>query len=283
MGRPDAIVLTDIATRFGTHWIQRHLDLTVRCGEILAIVGGSGTGKTTLLRAMMGLVPIAEGRMTILGENPQALNLRELIALRQRWGVLFQQGALFSALTVYENIAFPLLEWGYLSRSEISDLVALKLQMVGLKPSDAWKLPAELSGGMVKRVALARALAMEAEILFLDEPTSGLDPIAAAEFDALLRQVHGDIGFTVVMVSHDLDSLAATADRVAVLADGRVLTVGSLIEVQQVDFPYIRAFFHGERGERLLTSLRAAEKCPTLPSAAQSGSATPVGPESAPR
>ncbi|WP_409408996.1 ATP-binding cassette domain-containing protein [Acidithiobacillus ferriphilus] len=261
MTRPNAIILTDIATRFGTHWIQRHLDLTIHCGEILAIVGGSGTGKTTLLRAMMGLVPIAEGQMIILGKNPQALNLREQIALRQRWGVLFQQGALFSALTVFENIAFPLREWGHLTRSEISDLVALKLQMVGLQPNDAWKLPAELSGGMVKRVALARALAMEAEILFLDEPTSGLDPIAAAEFDALLRQVHRDIGFTVVMISHDLDSLAATADRVAVLADGKVLTVGPLTEIQQVDHPYIREFFHGERGERLLTSLRATDEC----------------------
>ena len=260
MARPDAIILTDIATRFDTHWVQRHLDLTVHCGEILAIVGGSGTGKTTLLRAMMGLVPIAEGQMTILGKNPQTLNLREQTALRQRWGVLFQQGALFSALTVFENIAFPLREWRHLTRGEISDLVALKLQMVGLKPSDAWKLPAELSGGMVKRVALARALAMEAEILFLDEPTSGLDPIAAAEFDALLRQVHDDIGFTVVMVSHDLDSLAATASRVAVLADHRVLTVGPLAEVARVDHPYIRAFFHGERGERQLTALRATGK-----------------------
>ena len=261
MASQDAIILTDIATRFGTRWIQRHLDLTIRCGEILAIVGGSGTGKTTLLRAMMGLISITEGQMTILGKNPQALNLREQIALRQRWGVLFQQGALFSALTVFDNIAFPLREWGHLTRSEIGDLVALKLQMVGLKPDDAWKLPAELSGGMIKRVALARALAMEAEILFLDEPTSGLDPIAAAEFDALLRQVHGDIGFTVVMVSHDLDSLAATADRVAVLADGKVLTVGPLTEIQQVDHPYIREFFHGERGERLLAGLRATGKC----------------------
>jgi phospholipid/cholesterol/gamma-HCH transport system ATP-binding protein len=271
MERPDAIIMENIGTRFGDYWIHRNLDLTVHCGEILAIVGGSGTGKTTLLRAMMGLVPIADGKLTILGKNPQTLTLREQIALRQRWGVLFQQGALFSALTVFENIAFPLREWGHLTRSEINDLVALKLQMVGLQPKDAWKLPAELSGGMVKRVALARALAMEAEILFLDEPTSGLDPIAASDFDALLRQVHADIGFTVVMVSHDLDSLAATASRVAVLADHKVLTVGPLNEVQAVDHPYIQAFFHGERGERLLNSLRATGKLPTLPSDDQSG------------
>ncbi|MBU2738348.1 ABC transporter ATP-binding protein [Acidithiobacillus concretivorus] len=271
MERPDAIIMEKIGTRFGDYWIHRNLDLTVHCGEILAIVGGSGTGKTTLLRAMMGLVPIADGKLTILGKNPQTLTLREQIALRQRWGVLFQQGALFSALTVFENIAFPLREWGHLTRTEINDLVALKLQMVGLQPKDAWKLPAELSGGMIKRVALARALAMEAEILFLDEPTSGLDPIAASDFDALLRQVHADIGFTVVMVSHDLDSLAATASRVAVLADHKVLTVGPLNAVQAVDHPYIQAFFHGERGERLLNSLRATGKLPTLPSDDQSG------------
>ncbi|MBN2679724.1 MAG: ATP-binding cassette domain-containing protein [Acidithiobacillaceae bacterium] len=267
MERPDAIIMDNIGTRFGDYWIHRHLNLKVHCGEILAIVGGSGTGKTTLLRAMMGLVPIAEGQLTILGENPQTLTLRAQTALRQRWGVLFQQGALFSALTVFENIAFPLREWGHLTRTEINDLVTLKLQMVGLKPNDAWKLPAELSGGMIKRVALARALAMEAEILFLDEPTSGLDPIAASDFDALLRQVHADIGFTVVMVSHDLDSLAATASRVAVLADHQVLTVGPLREVQAVDHPYSRAFFHGERGERLLNSLRATGELPTPPSA----------------
>ncbi len=267
MERPDAIIMDNIGTRFGDYWIHRHLNLKVHCGEILAIVGGSGTGKTTLLRAMMGLVPIAEGQLTILGENPQTLTLRAQTALRQRWGVLFQQGALFSALTVFENIAFPLREWGHLTRTEINDLVTLKLQMVGLKPNDAWKLPAELSGGMIKRVALARALAMEAEILFLDEPTSGLDPIAASDFDALLRQVHADIGFTVVMVSHDLDSLAATASRVAVLADHQVLTVGPLREVQAVDHPYIHAFFHGERGERLLNSLRATGELPTPPSA----------------
>lgn len=271
MERPDAIIMENIGTRFGDYWIHRNLDLKVHCGEILAIVGGSGTGKTTLLRAMMGLVPIADGKLTILGKNPQTLTLREQIALRQRWGVLFQQGALFSALTVFENIAFPLREWGHLTRSEINDLVALKLQMVGLQPKDAWKLPAELSGGMIKRVALARALAMEAEILFLDEPTSGLDPIAASDFDALLRQVHADIGFTVVMVSHDLDSLAATASRVAVLADHKVMTVGPLNAVQAVDHPYIQAFFHGERGERLLNSLRATGKLPTLPSDDQSG------------
>ncbi len=283
MERPDAIVMENIGTRFGDYWIQRNLNLKVHCGEILAIVGGSGTGKTTLLRAMMGLVPIAEGQLTILGKNPQTLTLREQIALRQRWGVLFQQGALFSALNVFENIAFPLREWGHLTRAEINDLVTLKLQMVGLQPSDAWKLPSELSGGMIKRVALARALAMEAEILFLDEPTSGLDPIAASDFDALLRQVHADIGFTVVMVSHDLDSLAATASRVAVLADHKVLTVGPLSAVQAVDHPYIKTFFHGERGERLLNSLRATGKLPNLPSGDLSDSPPQSGPAPLPQ
>ena len=262
MKADDAIVIRDLGTRFGSQWVQRHLDLRVHTGEVLAIVGGSGSGKTTLLRAMMGLVPIAEGTIRILDLDLHTLDHNAGITLRRRWGVLFQQGALFSALTVFENIAFPLREWGHLAAAEIGDLVALKLQMVGLKPEDAWKLPAELSGGMIKRVALARALALEAEILFLDEPTSGLDPIAAADFDALLRNLHQDIGFSVVMVSHDLDSLAATADRVAVLADGQVLTVGPLREVAWVDHPYIQAFFHGERGERLLASM-AEERTPT--------------------
>lgn len=264
-----AIVIQDLGTRFGSHWVHRHLDLCVHTGEVLAIVGGSGSGKTTLLRAMMGLLPIAEGTIRIFDLDLRTLDHGAGIALRQRWGVLFQQGALFSALTVFENIAFPLREWGHLSTADIGDLVALKLQMVGLKPEDAWKLPAELSGGMIKRVALARALALEAEILFLDEPTSGLDPIAAADFDALLRTLHRDIGFSVVMVSHDLDSLAATADRVAVLADGRVLTVGPLLAVAQVDHPYIRAFFHGERGERLLAAL--TKECPPCAAAPAPG------------
>ncbi|MCY0872170.1 MAG: ATP-binding cassette domain-containing protein [Acidithiobacillus caldus] len=250
------MVCRDVATRFGPHWVHRHLDLEVRAGEILSIVGGSGSGKTTLLRAMVGLVPHVEGEIRILGSSLAQLRGRAAVALRRRWGMLFQQGALFSALTVFENIAFPMREWGGLSERDIRELVSLKLQMVGLRPADAYKLPAELSGGMVKRAALARALALESEILFLDEPTSGLDPITAADFDDLLRDVHRDVGLTVVMVSHDLDSIAATSDRIAVLSQGKVLTIGSLQEVAEVDDPYVREFFHGERGERLLKALR---------------------------
>ncbi|MGC8466627.1 MAG: ABC transporter ATP-binding protein [Acidithiobacillus sp.] len=255
MSETCAIVCRDVATRFGPHWVHRHLDLEVRAGEILSIVGGSGSGKTTLLRAMVGLVPHVEGDIRILGSSLAELQGRAAVALRRRWGMLFQQGALFSALTVFENIAFPMREWGGLSEGDIRELVGLKLQMVGLRPADAYKLPAELSGGMVKRAALARALALEAEILFLDEPTSGLDPITAADFDDLLREVHRDIGLTVVMVSHDLDSIAATSDRIAVLSQGKVLTVGPLSEVAEVDDPYVREFFHGERGERVLKAL----------------------------
>ncbi|WP_248886094.1 ATP-binding cassette domain-containing protein [Igneacidithiobacillus siniensis] len=250
----DEIVIRchELGTRFGSRWIHRHLDLEVRAGEILAIVGGSGSGKTTLLRSIIGLNPIAEGRIEVLGQSLQQLDGRAGRALRQRWGVLFQLGALFSALTVFENIAFPLREWGGFRKEDICALVALKLNMVGLQPEDADKLPAELSGGMVKRVALARALALDAEILFLDEPTSGLDPIAAADFDQLLRQIQADIGLTVVMISHDLESIAATANRVAVLSGGKVLSIGPLQEVAQVDDPYVRDFFHGTRGEHLL-------------------------------
>jgi phospholipid/cholesterol/gamma-HCH transport system ATP-binding protein len=256
MSAEHAIVCRDVATRFGPHWVHRHLDLEVRAGEILSIVGGSGSGKTTLLRAMVGLVPHVEGEIRILGSSLAQLRGRAAVALRRRWGMLFQQGALFSALTVFENIAFPMREWGGLSERDIRELVSLKLQMVGLRPADAYKLPAELSGGMVKRAALARALALEAEILFLDEPTSGLDPITAADFDDLLRDVHRDVDLTVVMVSHDLDSIAATSDRIAVLSQGKVLTIGSLQEVAEVDDPYVREFFHGERGERVLKALR---------------------------
>ncbi|MEL5848349.1 MAG: ATP-binding cassette domain-containing protein [Candidatus Igneacidithiobacillus chanchocoensis] len=255
MSANDIIVCRDLGTRFGSRWIHRHLDLAVQKGEILAIVGGSGSGKTTLLRSIIGLNPIAEGSIEIFGQRLDRLDGRAGRLLRQRWGVLFQLGALFSALTVFENIAFPLREWGGIRREDICALVALKLQMVGLRPEDAGKLPAELSGGMVKRVALARALALDAEILFLDEPTSGLDPIAAADFDRLLRQIQADIGLTVVMISHDLESIAATADRVAVLSGGKVLSIGPLREVAQVDDPYVRDFFHGSRGEHLLQSL----------------------------
>ncbi len=252
-----AIVIScrDLGTRFGSRWIHRHLDLDVYRGEILSIVGGSGSGKTTLLRAIIGLQGIAEGRVEIFGQSLQDLDERKGRALRQRWGVLFQLGALFSALTVFENIAFPLREWGGFRQQDLCALVALKLNMVGLRPEDANKLPAELSGGMVKRVALARALALDAEILFLDEPTSGLDPIAAADFDRLLRQIQRDLGLTVVMISHDLESIAATSDRVAVLSGGKVLAIGPMAEVARVDDPYVREFFHGTRGERILQGL----------------------------
>ncbi len=254
---PPIIQCENLGTRFGNVWVHRHLSLEVQTGEILAIVGGSGSGKTTLLRTIVGLNPVDEGDIRIFGHSLRSLDSRAGIALRRRWGVLFQQGALFSALTVFENVAFPLREWGQVSPADIRDLVALKLQMVGLKPADAHKLPAELSGGMVKRAALARALAMDAEILFLDEPTSGLDPIAAAGFDRLLRQVRDDIGLTVVMISHDLESIAATADRVGILSGGHMLAVGPLLEVAgTTDEPYVQSFFHGERGERLLEVLQ---------------------------
>lgn len=251
MGQP-AVEVQGLWTQFGNQVVHKDLALAVQRGEILGIVGGSGSGKTTLLRELIGLQPPSRGRICILGEDIQRLRAAEQRRLSQRWGVLFQQGALFSALSVFDNIAFPLRELRTLDEASIRDLVMLKLEMVGLRPADALKMPAELSGGMVKRVGLARALALDAELLFLDEPTSGLDPVAANAFDELIGHVRDGLGLTVVMITHDLDSLATVCDRVAVLADQRFIAVAPLAEVVQLAHPFIRDFFHGERGDRVL-------------------------------
>ncbi|GBE10080.1 sulfate/thiosulfate import ATP-binding protein CysA [bacterium BMS3Bbin12] len=250
--REAVVRVRGLGTQFGGHWVHRDLDLTLYRGEILALVGETGGGKTTLMREIIGLTRPATGRIEVLGRPVYGGRT----AARVQWGVLFQQGALFTSLSVFENIAFPLRElWvsGHeLGEDMIHDLVMLKLKMVGLNPEDAWKLPAELSGGMIKRAALARALALEAEVLFLDEPTSGLDPNSASELDRLLDALHRELNLSALMITHDLNSMAAVSDRIAVLAEGRVLITGTLAEVAAYDHPFIRRFFHGVRGEALL-------------------------------
>ncbi len=246
-------------SQFGRQVVHRDLSLTVYRGEILSLVGGSGSGKTTLLRQMLGLERPARGEVCVFGQSLHQGDAEEMRNLRNRWGVLFQQGALFSALTVYENVALPLRELKTLDEPLIRELVLLKLQSVGMDASQATKMPAELSGGMVKRVALARALALEPELLFLDEPTAGLDPDRSESFVQLLRELHRELCLTVVMVTHDLDTLVALTQRVAVLADQRLVAAGPLCEVAAMDHPFIRNFFQGERGRRAIEAAAAQE------------------------
>ena len=233
--------------------VHKDLDLTVRRGEVLTLVGGSGTGKTVLLRQMLGLNRPARGRITVLGRPVAELTDAGAAA---RVGMLFQQGALFSAFSVLDNIALPLRETRAVPDALAHEAALLKLQMVGLKASDAHKMPAELSGGMIKRVALARALVMDPPLLMLDEPTAGLDPDSSDAFVTLLRSLHRELGLTVVMVTHDLDTLFELADRVAVLAEQRVIIAAPVREVLAFDHPFIRHFFLGERGQRAMELLR---------------------------
>ena len=255
---PVVIDLRDVDTRFGVRFVHRGLNLSIYRSEILCIVGGSGSGKTTLLRLMMGLDRPDKGKIEVLGAAIPQLGMEELMELRRHSGVLYQQGALFSALTVAENIALPLRELRAFDEDLIGGVVRLRLQMVGLDVSDGDKLPAELSGGMVKRVALARALALEPQIVFLDEPTAGLDPENSELFVDLIRGLHRDLDLTVVMVTHDLDTLVALADRVAVLAEKRVIVAAPLAEVIRVDHPFIEGYFRNGRGLRALSALRTS-------------------------
>lgn len=234
-----------LVSRYGARLILDRIDLTIMADEIVALVGGSGSGKTTLLRHIIGLNRPADGEILLFGEPLFSGNTPAQQARRRRFGVLFQQGALFSALNVADNIAFPLKETGVVRKEEIPALVAHKLAMVELEPEHALLMPAELSGGMVKRVALARALALEPELLLLDEPTAGLDPDRSAAFVALIRKLHRQLGITVVLVTHDVDTLRALATRVAVLAERRIISALPLEETMNQEHPFIRRFFQG--------------------------------------
>ena len=242
-----AIRIQGLRTRFGDVVIHDGLDLEVRRGEIIGVVGASGAGKSVLLRTAIGLNRAAGGTIEVLGRDVAARDEASQMALRMHWGVLFQDGALFSSLTVAQNIQVPMRRYLRLSRALMDELTAIKIDMVGLEPDAGAKFPAELSGGMRKRAGLARALALDPEILFLDEPTAGLDPIGAAAFDSLIRNLQRALGLTVFMVTHDLDSLAAICDRIAVLVDRRVI-IGTMEELMRNDHPWIQDYFHGPRG-----------------------------------
>jgi phospholipid/cholesterol/gamma-HCH transport system ATP-binding protein len=243
-----AIRIRGLRSQFGRQVIHENLDLDVRRGEVLGVVGGSGTGKSVLLRTIVGLNRPRAGSIEVLGQNVRGVKSRQFAKLEARWGVLFQDGALFSSLTVDENIQVPLKQHTNLSKVMLEEISELKVSMAGLPPDAGHKYPSQLSGGMRKRAGLARALALDPDIVFLDEPTAGLDPIGAAAFDQLILQLQKSLGFTVFMVTHDLDSLHTICDRIAVLADKRVEVVGSMNDMLQSDHPWIREYFHGARG-----------------------------------
>ena len=242
------ITVRHLVIGFGDRTVLDDLSIDVRRGEILGFVGGSGSGKSVLLRSIIGLLPKRQGRIAVFDKDVDAVTDVERHALQRRWGVLFQHGALFSALSARENVKFPMREHLQLSERIMDDVALAKLAMVGLTSHDAEKLPSELSGGMTKRVALARALALDPEIVFLDEPTSGLDPISAGDFDALILTLQRTLGLTVFMVTHDLESLRTVCDRIAVLANGKVVAVGPLSTVLESDHPWVKAYFWGRRG-----------------------------------
>lgn len=243
----NVISVANVATRFGSHVVHQDVSLEVRRAEIFALVGGSGSGKSTLLREMILLQRPDAGVIHVLGADLQTLDDKAALSLRQRWGVVFQHGGLFGALTVKENIGLPLREHTDLSDALIDELADWKLARAGLAAEVGAKFPSELSGGMLKRASLARALALDPELLFLDEPTAGLDPISAAGVDELVLQLRDVSGLSIVMVTHDLDTLWHVADRVAVLAEGRVVGLGSMAELAKQDTPAVQAYFTGAR------------------------------------
>jgi phospholipid/cholesterol/gamma-HCH transport system ATP-binding protein len=251
------IEVLNVTTVLGGTVIHRGLNLQVEEGEVLALVGGSGSGKTTLLRLLLGLEVPAEGTIRIFGHPLGQCAESDLERVRHRWGVLFQQGALFSALSVYDNVAMPLRELKTVPSDLIRPLVMLKLAQVGLKPADATKMPAELSGGMIKRVSLARALILDPRLLFLDEPTAGLDPDSSKQFVKLVRRLRRELGLTVVMVTHDVDTLFALVDRLAVLADQKLVAIGPLDEVARMPHPFVKNFFLGHLPRCAKESLRS--------------------------
>ena len=255
-----AIVIVGLKNAFGSHVIHEDLNLTVRRGEVLGVVGGSGTGKSVLLRSIIGLQQPVAGRIDVLGQQVDAEWQEDEVDIRSRWGVLFQGGALFSTLTVAENIEVPLKEFHPEIGAELRREIALfKVKLSGLPAEAADKFPSELSGGMRKRAGLARALALDPELLFLDEPTAGLDPIGAAAFDELTSELQDTLGHTVFLITHDLDTLYEICDRVAVIADKQVIAVGTIPELLALDHPWIQEYFNGPRGRAAQSSQRRAK------------------------
>ncbi|MCP4327163.1 MAG: ABC transporter ATP-binding protein [Alphaproteobacteria bacterium] len=246
MSDTPVIRIRGLRTQFGPQVVHDGLDLDVRPGEVLGVVGGSGTGKSVLLKAIVGLLRPTAGTIEVFGHNIREGGGEARQQAQQRWGVLFQDGALFGSLSVAQNIEVPLREHLDLPQALMDEIAALKIDLVGLPPDAAGKMPSELSGGMRKRAGLARAMAMDPEILFLDEPTAGLDPIGAASFDSLIQTLNHTLKFTVFMVTHDLDSLTTICDRIAVLVDKKIV-VGRLEELLKLDHPWIHEYFHGPR------------------------------------
>ncbi|HEX8388262.1 MAG TPA: ABC transporter ATP-binding protein [Sphingomonas sp.] len=256
MAEGDPIIrVRGLRNAFGGQAVHDGLDLDVRRGEILGVVGGSGTGKSVLMRSIIGLQQPEAGEITVFGEPTLDREEADTVDVRRRWGVLFQGGALFSTLTVAENVQVPLREfYPGLSQVMLDQISSFKVVMTGLPPEAGPKYPAELSGGMKKRAGLARALAMDPELLFLDEPTAGLDPIGAAAFDELTRSLQRTLGLTVFLITHDLDTLHAICDRVAVLADKRVIAIGTIPELIAIDHPWINEYFSGPRGRAAINA-----------------------------
>jgi phospholipid/cholesterol/gamma-HCH transport system ATP-binding protein len=251
------IRVSNLTVGFGERLVLNGLNLDVKRGEILGFVGASGAGKSVLTRTIIGLMPKRSGKIEVMGVDLHSVDEEERRNIERRWGVLFQHGALFSSLSVRENIQFPVRELMDLSDRVLDEMTYAKLTMVGLKPEVADRFPSELSGGMIKRVALARALALDPEIVFLDEPTSGLDPIGAGDFDELVRTLQRTLGLTVFMVTHDLDSLYTACDRIAVLGDGKVIAVGTMDDMLASRHPWLQSYFHGKRARGLIKSGRS--------------------------
>lgn len=253
-GSDNVIEVRGLRTQFDDFIVHDNLDLDVKRGEIIGVVGGSGTGKSVLMRAIIGLKPPSQGLVKVFGDEFYGATEKVRLSIERRWGVLFQGGALFSSLTVAQNVMAPIREHLHIEGQLAQDMAALKISMVGLAAEAGSKYPSELSGGMSKRAGLARALALDPELVFLDEPTAGLDPIGAAKFDELIVNLKESLGLTVFMVTHDLDTLHAACDRVAVLAEKRVIACGPLDEVRQTDHPWIQEYFAGPRGRAALAA-----------------------------
>lgn len=255
---PPIIRVRGLLNRFGTQTVHEHLDLDVRPGEILGVVGGSGSGKSVLMRSIIGLQHPTDGEVQVLGRSVIGGDSTQDQDLTRQWGVLFQGGALFSGLTVAENIQVPLREYFTLSQTLMDEIAAFKIAMVGLPAEAGPKYPSELSGGMKKRAALARALALDPRLLFLDEPTAGLDPIAADGFDTLIRTLAETMQLTVFLITHDLDTLHAICDRVAVIAEKRIIATGTVAELSRFDHPWVQDYFGGPRGRAAATARQHA-------------------------